>query len=39
MVGLLCLVGAVVGAFTLPGRVVEPPAEAPFTPEPVAAGR
>jgi len=39
MVGLLCLVGAVVGAFTLPGRVAEPPDESPVIPEPVAAWR
>ena len=38
MVGLLCLVGAVVGVFALPGRVVEPLDEAPESPL-VAAGR
>ena len=38
-VGLLCLAGAVVGAFALPGRVVEPPDESPVVPEPVAAWR
>jgi len=35
MVGLLCLVGAVVGAFALPGRVTETSAEVPV-PEAVA---
>ena len=36
MVGLLCLAGAVVGAFALPARVIEPPDESPVIPEPVA---
>ena len=39
VVGVLCLVGAVVAAFTLPGRVVEPADESPVIPEPVAAWR
>ena len=38
MVGLLCLVGAVVGAFALPGRVSHVPDEvAGRSAEPVAA--
>ena len=37
MIGVLCLAGAVVGAFALPGRVVEQPEESPVIAEPVAA--
>ncbi len=37
VVGLLCIVGAVVGAFALPGRVTHVPDDAPAVPEPVAA--
>ena len=37
VVGLLCIVGAVVGAVALPGRVTHVPDDAPAVPEPVAA--